>query len=97
MSLLSFFQPSAPTQVTSTTTSDVKTVAVPAAAKGLFINCATTDCRITVDGTTVSSTVGLQIKAANNPVFLPVRPSSTGVQVVSTAAANSVIDIMFVS
>lgn len=82
--------------MTSTSTSDVKTITVPAGAIGVFLNCATNDCRVTFDGTVVSSTVGLQVKKDNNPAFFPVAPSSSGVQVVSTAAGNSVVDYMFV-
>jgi hypothetical protein len=75
----------------------VKTITVPAGAKGVFLDCATNDCRVTFDGTTVSATAGLILKKDNNPAFFPVAPSSSGVQVVSQAAGNSVVDYMFVS
>lgn len=95
MSLLSVYQPNAPSQVTSTSTSDVKTVVPPAGAKGFYIACATNNCRITLDGTTVSSTVGLPIQAASNPQFFPFDVATSGLQIVSTAAGNSVVDVMF--
>lgn len=85
---------SAHVQATSTGTSDVQTITVPANAKGCFICVETNAARVTFDGEAPGSTVGLVFPAGVAPVFVPM---ASTIKFVSTAAANSVVDVLWIS
>ncbi len=84
-------------QLTSTGTADVKVFAVPKGAAAVILEAATTDARVTFDGSAPSATSGILIKAGLQPVFIPTAGLGSGavVQFASTAAAASVVDALF--
>jgi hypothetical protein len=92
----SFWPTGAPTQQTSMTTADVKTFTAPKSASAFLISVGTTACRFTVDGTAPSPTVGITVQTTGQPVLFPIAAYGD-LKVVSTAAANSVVDVLFLT
>lgn len=82
---------------TSTGTSNSQTFTPPANAKGFYVTVATNGCYMTFDGTAPSSTNGLAIPSGVAPLFFPFVPAaSSGIVVRSQAAANSVVNVVWV-
>ena len=79
------------TQVTSTTTSDYKTVTQPANATAFLISCETTACRFSLDGNDPDASNGHVLPVAGLPYYCPVKPRS--LKVASTASAKSVVTV----
>ena len=77
---------------TPTSTVDVKTITAPKDAGGFLITCETTGCRFTIDGTTPDATNGIPLAAAAAPLFVPL---GRDIKVVSQAAANSVVHVLW--
>lgn len=80
-------------QLTSTGTADVETFTAPRTSTGFYIACETNGCRMTLDGTTPDATNGLPIAAGAAPLFVPV--GKRNINVVSQAAANSVVNVLW--
>jgi hypothetical protein len=89
-------QPLSTAQATSTGTADVKTLAGPPTASCCYVNVSTTDARVTLDGSTPSATNGLIFKTGLAPIRLDIG-STTAIKFVSTAAANSVVDVAWLN
>lgn len=87
-------------ELTSTGTANVQTFVVPTGAMAVYLAVQTNTCSITFDGSTPSTTNGLKIPAAVAPVFIATAggPGPTGgvIKFVSMAAANSIVDALFV-
>ncbi len=81
-------------QATSTGTANVQTLTVPAGANAVLISVETTNARVTSDGTTPSATNGLVYQKDASPVFVPLAET---IKFVSTAAANSVLNALWIS
>ena len=79
-------------QITSTGTADVKT-ATPTElnAAGALITAETNPARLTVDGSTPSATNGHFVPTGMGPILILL--SSDVLKVVSTTAANSILNI----
>lgn len=86
--------PSHQAAVTSANTTDVKTITAPKDAAGFWITVETTSCRLTWDGQTPDATHGLVFPAAAQPLFIPI---GRDVKFVSTAAANSIVQLAWVA
>lgn len=81
-------------QITSTGTSDVKTATPPGGGHGFFCTVQTNNIYLTFDGTTPSSSNGLHILKDTAPIFFPVGKT---LSVVSDAAGNAVVNILWLS
>jgi len=68
--------------------SSAVTLSVPSGATQLLIQVFTQNLRITLDGTTPTSTTGFQIKAGDPPIIIPVSWPIT-VKVIQEAATAS--------
>lgn len=77
---------------TPTTTTDTKTFTLPNGCSAFYISAETNDARATFDGTTPTATVGHKIPKDQAPVLVLCGPG-TSLQVVSTAAGNSVVQV----
>lgn len=89
----STFVPISTTNVTPTTTSDIKSAKAPVAAAAVLISTETTDARVTFDGTDPSAGTGShKIPKDQAPVLLLLGQGVT-VKAVSTAAANSIVQL----
>ena len=79
---------------TSTGTADVKTITAPKGANAAYIACETNGCRFTLDGTTPDATNGMPLPAAALPLWVTV---GKDIKVVSQAAANSVVHVLWLA
>jgi len=79
-------------QATSAGTADIKTIAAPKDAVACLIDVATTDARVTFDGSAPSATNGLIVKAGQQPIYVGV---GKAVMFASTAAAASIVDLLW--
>lgn len=79
-------------QLTCPDASTVQTALPPAGAVACEINVATTDARVTFNGTTPSSTNGQIVKKDQNPIY---KPYAVPIKAVATAAAVSTIDVLW--
>lgn len=77
-------------QQTPATTVDVKTFTPPAGAVACLITVETTDARISFHGVDPAATVGHIVKVGQNPYY---HPAGTAFRAVSTAAANSIVNV----
>lgn len=81
-------------QKTSTGTADTQTATAPAFAVGCLLTVETTAARVTFDGSTPTSTNGLVIPAGTTPIFIPLGRT---IKIRSTAAANSVVNVLWLA
>lgn len=81
-------------QATSTATDDVKTFTAPAGASACYLACTTTSAWITLDGSTPATDNRLLLTKDLPPVRIDV---ASDINFVSADAANSVVDIAWVS
>lgn len=79
-------------QQTSTGTADVKTFTKPALATACFITVETTNARVTFGGDTPDASNGLIVLKDSQPLYFPV---AADIKFVSTAAANCIVNVMW--
>lgn len=82
---------------TSTTASDGKTLTPPKGTSAFLIGVETTDARLTLDGTDPAAGTGSLIFPKGQVPALVLVGSSQPVRIVSTASANSVVNITWLS
>ena len=80
-------------QATSTATNDTKTLSRPSNAIACYLTVSTTAARVTFDSTTPTSSNGLVLQT-NVLHFFSV---SSDIKFTSTAAANSIVDILWLT
>ncbi len=81
-------------QGTSPDTTTVIVIAPPnKGVHGCFITVDTTDARVTFDGSTPTGSNGLLIKKDLAPIFIPI---ARRIQFVSSAVANSIVNVLWV-
>ena len=81
-------------EATSTGTADVKDVVAPAGATAFLVTVATTSARMTVDGSAPSTTNGLIIPLAAQPLLIPIGHPRTA-RFASAVAGTSVVDVLW--
>lgn len=81
-------------QVTSTGTSDVHMITPPGGGHGFFVTVQTNNIYLTFDGSAPSSSNGLHVVKDSAPVFFPV---GKAISFASDAAANAVVNILWLS
>lgn len=82
-------------QIAPTSTTDVKTAAIPDGCSAVMISVEAVDARITFDGTAPASTNGLVFPKDVAPVLVPV---GTGqIKAVSTSSSTSTVDLLFLA
>lgn len=75
-------------QVAVTSLSGVQVFTIPHYCAGILIQAFTQNVRLTMDGTTPTSTVGFQLKAGDPAVFIPAPPNTVLRFIEETASAN---------
>lgn len=83
-------------QQTPTTTSDYKTFTVPNGASAILVSVATTNARISLDGSNPDATHGHVFPKDVAPALIPVAQGSA-IVAASTAAASAVVDITYLA
>jgi hypothetical protein len=83
-------------QLTSTSTSDVKSSVGPVGSDHVLISSETNDARVTFDGSTPSSSNGHVVPKAAIPLYLPLGEGST-LKIVSTAAGTSLLNVTWIN
>lgn len=86
------YQADSHARATSANTTDVKTLSRPSGCHSCYLTASTTGAQMTFDGGTPSTTNGLIIPAGVAPIFFSVNGD---IKFVSTAAANSVVDVLW--
>ena len=81
-------------QATSTGTADVKSLDTSTHASSVMITVETNAARVTLDGTTPSTSNGIVIPKDALPLLLPVGDGTT-IKFVSTIAGNSIVDAIW--
>lgn len=81
---------------TSPDASTVKTILPPKGTSAFEITVETTNARMTLDGTTPSATNGHVIQKDNNPWYVPCTHDAR-IKWISTAGANSIVQVTFLS
>lgn len=89
-------RPISTTQVTSTGTADVKTATAPTSTGGCYITVETNAARVTLDGSAPSSSNGIVIQKDSAPCYMPLK-SGTVIKAASTIAANSIVNVAWLS
>ena len=86
---------------TSANTSDFKTLTPPESAAAMLVSVETTSCRMSFDGNNPSASNGVLVPTTTGgPVVVPVvgiGGRGSKVIAVSTAAANSVVNVVWLS
>lgn len=90
----STYAPISTSTVTPTSTSDVKTLTPPAGTSGFLITVETNNARVTLDGTDPSGGTGSHVYPKDTaPQLVLLGAQGMVVKCVSTAAANSVVNV----
>lgn len=72
----------------NSTLSSAATVTTPATSTGIIAQALTQNIRYTIDGTTPTASLGFQLKAGDQPVFIPVFEGTAVKFIEETATAN---------
>lgn len=83
-------------QLTSTGTGNVKTATIPTGTSAVLVSVETTNARVTFEGTAPDATHGHVLVKDLEPVQINVG-SGTTIKFASTAAANSVVGLTYLS
>jgi hypothetical protein len=87
-------------QTTSTGTADVKTITLEPSCHAIMVSARTTAGILTFNGSTPSSSNGLDVSAGANPTLLPLGYNLHGghqLKWASSAAANAVLNVQQMS